>query len=76
MLGLINANPQPRLSIRRVGTDCLPAHSNAGDKQMKIISKGKPASQIKSVRADTKKALILKAALKGASVDDIMKLTG
>ena len=43
---------------------------------MKIISKGKPASQIKPVRADSKKALILKATLKGITTEDIMKLTG
>ena len=43
---------------------------------MKIISKGKPANQIKPVRADSKKALILKATLKGVTTDDIMKLTG
>jgi hypothetical protein len=43
---------------------------------MKIISKGKPASQIKPVRAESKKALILKATLKGVTTDDIMKLTG
>ncbi len=43
---------------------------------MKIISKGKPANQIKTVRADSKKALILKATLKGVTTEDIMKLTG
>lgn len=43
---------------------------------MKTISKGKPASQIKPVRADSKKALILKATLKGVTIEDIMKLTG
>ena len=43
---------------------------------MKIISKGKPANQIKPVRADSKKALILKATLKGVTTEDIMKLTG
>ena len=43
---------------------------------MKIISKGKPANQIKPVRAESKKALILKATLKGVTTDDIMKLTG
>ena len=32
---------------------------------MKIISKGKPANQIKPVRADSKKALILKVTLDG-----------
>lgn len=43
---------------------------------MKIISKGKPASEIKPVRKDSKKALILKATLKGVTTEDIMKLTG
>lgn len=43
---------------------------------MKIISKGKPASEIKPVRKDLKKALILKATLKGVTTEDIMKLTG
>ena len=43
---------------------------------MKVISKGKPANQIKPVRADSKKALILKATLKGVTTEDIMKLTG
>ena len=43
---------------------------------MKIISRGKPANQIKPVRADSKKALILKATLNGVTTEDIMKLTG
>ena len=43
---------------------------------MKIISKGKPASQIKPVRKDSKKSLILLATLKGASIEDLMKVTG
>ena len=43
---------------------------------MKIISKGKPASQLKPVRANSKKTLILKATLKGVTTEDIMKLTG
>ena len=43
---------------------------------MKIISKGKPRTQIKSVRMGTKKELILKATLKGVTTEDIMKLTG
>lgn len=43
---------------------------------MKIISKGRHASQIKPVRADSKKALILKATLKGVTTEDIMRLTG
>ena len=43
---------------------------------MKIISKGRPTSQIKPVRADSKKALILKATLKGVTTEEIMKLTG
>jgi hypothetical protein len=43
---------------------------------MKIISKGKPANQIKSIRADSKKALIFLATLKGVTTEDIMKLTG
>lgn len=43
---------------------------------MKIISKGNPASQIKPVRKGSKKSLILLATLKGASIDDIMKITG
>lgn len=43
---------------------------------MKIMSKGKPASQIKPVRKDSKKSLILLATLKGASIDDLMKVTG
>ena len=42
---------------------------------MKIISKGKPASQIKPVRKDSKKSLILLATLKGASIDDLTKVT-
>jgi hypothetical protein len=42
----------------------------------KIISKGKPASQIKSVRKGSKKSLILPASLKGASIEDLMKVTG
>jgi ribosomal protein L12E/L44/L45/RPP1/RPP2 len=45
-------------------------------KQTKIISKGKPASQIKPVRKDSKKAVILLATLKGVTIEDIMKLTG
>ena len=43
---------------------------------MKIISKGKPASQIKAVRKGSKKSLILSASLKGASIEDLMKVTG
>ena len=43
---------------------------------MKIISKGKPASQIKAVRKGSKKSLILAATLKGASIEDLMKVTG
>lgn len=40
-------------------------------KQMKIISRGKPASQIKPVRKDSKKAVILLATLKGVTTEDI-----
>lgn len=43
---------------------------------MKIISKGRLASQIKPVRKDSKKSLILMATLKGATVEDLMKVTG
>ena len=43
---------------------------------MKIISKSKPASQIKPVRKGSKKSLILSASLKGASIEDLMKVTG
>jgi hypothetical protein len=43
---------------------------------MIVISKGKPTIQIKPVRKGSKKSLILSASLKGASIEDLMKVTG
>ena len=73
----VNANPLLRLSIRRIGFDHVAKCNKAlGDNQMKVISKGKPATQIKAVRKDSKKSLILAAMLKGTTTEEILKLTG